>query len=94
MLVAYNSQIVLGMFLTPACGLGILAGGDGAMGDTMMTEHDRCIVLVDALHAIRDDETQRLDVELDHVDADELLLEHIGDKRVTEAFGAIVKWYA
>ncbi len=29
-----------------------------------------------------------------HVDADDLLLEYINDKSVTEAFNDITKWYA
>lgn len=34
------------------------------------------------------------DVEQDHVDADELLLEFIGDVEVASAYNDIEKWYA
>ena len=34
------------------------------------------------------------DPEAAHMEADELLLEYINDKKVTEAFNSIRKWYA
>ena len=34
------------------------------------------------------------DVEADHANADELLIEYIDDPRVTEAYENIRKWYA
>jgi hypothetical protein len=34
------------------------------------------------------------DSEYDHIKADKLLLEYIGNDKVTEAFDRIEKWYA
>ncbi len=34
------------------------------------------------------------DIEMDHVEADELLLKYINDKEVTAMFESIHKWYA
>lgn len=34
------------------------------------------------------------DEEIDHMDADELLLAYINDKEVSETFDSIGKWYA
>ena len=36
----------------------------------------------------------RFDVEHDHVEADDLLIQYINDPDITEAFDAIKKWYA
>lgn len=34
------------------------------------------------------------DIEKNHIEADNLLLQYINDKKVTEAFKDIYKWYA
>ena len=34
------------------------------------------------------------DLEINHIDADDLLLEYINDEEVSEAFHSIDKWYA
>lgn len=34
------------------------------------------------------------DIEQDHKDADQLLLEYINDKEITEAFNSVEKWYS
>lgn len=34
------------------------------------------------------------DIEVNHVEADELLLDFINDKDINEAYGDIEKWYA
>ena len=42
---------------------------------------------------IRSQETGDFDTEMDHVTADELLLEYINDSEVSELFNSIHKWY-
>lgn len=48
--------------------------------------------LVERLRAIADRPLH--DEEREHAEADDLLLEFVGDDRVSEAFEAIGKWYA
>lgn len=47
--------------------------------------------LIEALEAIA---RERADLEIDHLNADDLLLAYIADPRVTAAFESIEKWYA
>lgn len=37
---------------------------------------------------------ERGDAELDHLEADRLLIEYINDEQVADAFEAIQRWYA
>ena len=47
------------------------------------------------LHALREAQDQdEGDPEQEHVDADQILLDLIGDERISEAFNSLMKWYA
>jgi hypothetical protein len=50
--------------------------------------------LIAELNKIYDGQDRYTDVEVDHMNADELLLKYINDNDVTDAFNAIYKWYA
>lgn len=43
---------------------------------------------------IRAQKRSHLDVEVDHLAADNLLLAHIGDPTVTRIYKSIARWYA
>jgi len=38
--------------------------------------------------------TNKRDIEYDHPEADDILLQYINSKEITEAYNAIEKWYA
>lgn len=50
--------------------------------------------LIAKLKAIRNRSIADSDEETDHYEADQLLLEYIGDKKVSRAYNAIDKWYS
>jgi hypothetical protein len=50
--------------------------------------------LIAELNKIYDGQDSNTDVEVDHMNADELLLKYINDDEVSDAFNAIYKWYA
>ena len=52
-----------------------------------MTKYD----LIKKLEAL---ERDNYDPEKNHLEADNLLLEYIADKKITSAFKKITKWYA
>lgn len=59
------------------------------MADKVLTD-EQVAEAVRKLEALRDTD----DPEVAHEDADHVLLDLIGDERVTAAFDAIDKWYA
>ena len=46
--------------------------------------------LIEKLQSLEED----TDFELTHQEADELLIQYINDPEVTEAYDALLKWYA
>lgn len=46
------------------------------------------------IEKLRNIQKNNFDLESNHGDADDLLLEYIDDKEVTKAFNDIDKWYA
>ena len=46
------------------------------------------------VESLRDITYEKYDQETGHRRADELLLQYIGDDRVTDAFDAVGKWYS
>lgn len=54
-----------------------------------MSSRDELLARLLALAAKADDDPEHA-----HIDADDLLLEYIGDLEITQAFHSIEKWYA